>query len=224
MKLSLRQQCEIRQLLATGRRDQVVRRYREFTGCDMETALAEVNAFASVDEAKDELPTDRFVVSESISSGSAWTLIAAIVVFVAILGTVYLYLFPRLQGEYVSSTSMLEFRAIKPMEEPGDVSFTLPDDSKVIAEKHSLLSASDFSVFNGDAFQHPPLLTLHFSDSGRERLRSPDVMAEKELVIILNGRAIALTRPAEWTETSVVIELPGLSSSAVNEIFARLTQ
>ena len=145
-------------------------------------------------------------VDESRSRGSAWTLIAAIMVFVAILGTVYLYLFPRLQGEYVAATSTLELHAISSSEETGS------------------LKAADFSVFRGDEFQQPARLTLYLSESGRERLRAPEVMAAKELVVILNGRAIARTRSAEWTETSLIIELPGLSSSDANEIFARLTQ
>ena len=87
MKLSLQHQLEIRQLLATGQRDQVVQRYREFTGCDLETALVEVDAFASGDATRDELPNDRSVGDGSSSSGSARTLITAIMFFVAILGT-----------------------------------------------------------------------------------------------------------------------------------------
>lgn len=163
-------------------------------------------------------------VDESRSRGSAWTLIAAIIVFVAILGTVYLYLFPRLRGEYVSATSTLELRAISSSEETGSLSLTLPDGSKVIADDKALLKAADFSVFQGDEVQQPARLTLHLSKSGRERLRAPEVMTAKELIVILNGRGIARTRPAEWTETSLIIELPGLSSSDANEIFARLTQ
>jgi hypothetical protein len=110
------------------------------------------------------------------------------------------------------------------LEETGSLSLTLPDGSKVIADNDPLLKAADFSVFRGDEFQQPARLTLHLSESGRERLKTPEVMAAKELVVILNGRAIARTRPVGWTETSVIIELPGLSSSDVNEIFARLTQ
>jgi len=163
-------------------------------------------------------------VDELRLRGSAWTLIAAIMVFVAILGTVYLYLFPRLRGEYVAATSMLELHAISSSEETGSLSLTLPDGSKVIADDKTLLKAADFSVFRGDEFQQPARLTLYLSESGRERLRAPEVMAAKELVVILNGRATARTRPVEWTETSMIIELPGLSSSDTNEIFARLTQ
>ena len=224
MKLSLQHQLEIRQLLATGQRHQLVQRYREFTGCDLETALVEVDAFASGDAMRDELPNDRSVVDGSSSPGSAWTLITAIIVFAAILGTVYLYLFPRLQGEYVSSTSTLELRAISSSEENGSLSLTLPDGSKVIADDETLMKAADFSVFRGDEFQQPARLTLHLSESGRERLRTPEVMAAEEMLVILNGRVIARTRPSDWTEASLVIQLPGLSSSDVNEIFARLTQ
>ena len=92
------------------------------------------------------------------------------------------------------------------------------------ASDETLLKATDFSVFRGDEFQQPARLTLLLSESGREHFGAPEVMAAKELVVILNGRAIARTRPAEWTESSMVIELTGLSSSDVNEIFARLTQ
>jgi hypothetical protein len=224
MNLSLQQQREIRELLATGHRDQVVNRYREITGCDLATAEAEIDIMASSNSAGETSSTDRVRVDELRSRGSAWTLIAAIIVFVAILGTVYLYLFPRLRGEYIAATSTLELHAIGSLEETGSLSLTLPDGSKVIADDKALLKAADFSVFRGDEFQQPVRLTLHLSESGRERLKAPEVMAAKELVVILNGRAIARTRPAEWTETSMAIELPGLSSSDANEIFARLTQ
>jgi hypothetical protein len=224
MNLSLQQQREIRELLATGHHDQAVMRLREVTGCDQATAEADIDVMALNSSAGVVPAADHVRVDESRSRGSAWTLIAAILVFVAILGTVYLYLFPRLRGEYVSATSTLELHAISSSEETGSLSLTLPDGSKVIADDKTLLKAADFSVFRGDEFQKPARLTLYFSESGRERLKTPEVMAAKELVVILNGRAIARTRPAGWTETSMVIELPGLSSSDANEIFARLTQ
>jgi hypothetical protein len=224
MNLSLQPQREIRELLATGHHDQAVMRLREITGCDLATAEAEIDIMAS-NSSGGVVPSAGHVrVDELRSRGSAWTLIAAIMVFVAILGTVYLYLFPRLRGEYVSATSTLELRAISSLEETGSLSLTLPDGSKVIADDKALLKAADFSVFRGDEFQQPARLTLHLSESGRERMKAPEVMAAKELVVILNGRAIARTRPAEWTETSLIIELPGLSSSDANEVFARLTQ
>ena len=179
---------------------------------------------ASNSSAGESPSADHVGADESRSRGSAWTLIAAIMVFVAILGTVYLYLFPRLRGEYVSATSTLELRAISSSEEAGSLSLTLPDGSEVIVDNKPLLKAVDFSVFRGDEVQQPARLTLHLSESGRERLGSPEVVAADELVVILNGRAIARTRPSDWTETSMVIELPGLSSSDANEIFARLTQ
>jgi hypothetical protein len=224
MNLSLQQQLEIRELLATGHRDQAVMRLREITGCDQATVEAEIDIMASSSSAGETPSADHVRIDESRSRGSAWTLIVAIMVFVAILGTVYLYLFPRLRGEYVAATSTLELHAISSLEETSSLSLTLPDGSKVIADNVPLLKAADFSVFRGDEFQQPARLTLYLSESGRERLKTPDVMAAKELVVILNGRAIARTRPVEWTETSVIIELPGLSSSDVNEIFARLTQ
>jgi hypothetical protein len=199
-------------------------RLREVTGCDLATAEADINVMASNSSGGVVPSADHVRVDESRSRGSAWTLLAAILVFVAILGTVYLYLFPRLRGEYVAATSTLELHAISSLEENGSLSLTLPDGSKVIADDKPFLKAADFSVFRGDEFQQPASLTLYFSKSGRERLRTPEVMAAKELVVILNGRAIARTRPAGWTETSMVIELPGLSSSDANEIFARLTQ
>ena len=224
MNLSRQQQREILELLATSHRDQVVKRYREIIGCDLATAEADIHVMALNSSAGLVPSADHVVVENSRSSGSAWTLMAAILVFVAILGTVYLYLFPRLRGEYVAATSTLELRAISSSEETDSLSLTLPDGSKVIADTDPLLKAADFSVFRGDEFQQPARLTLHLSNSGRERLRSPEVIAAEELVVILNGRAIARTRPAEWTETGMVIELPALSSSDVNEIFARLTQ
>ncbi len=224
MNLSLQQHREIRELLATGHHDQAVMRLREITGCDQATAEAEIDVMASNSSAKEVPSADHVRVNESRSRGSAWTLVAAIMVFVAILGTVYLYLFPRLRGEYVAATSTLELHAISSSDESGGLKLTLPDGSKIIADDETLLKAADFSVFRGDEFQQPARLTLHLSESGRERLRAPEVMAAKEMVVILNGRAIARTRPAGWTETSMVIELPGLSSSDANEIFARLTQ
>jgi hypothetical protein len=224
MNLSLQQQREVRELLATGHRDQAVMRLREVTGCDQATAEADIDVMAS-NRSGGVVPSAGHVrVDELRSRGTAWTLITAIMVFVAILGTVYLYLFPRLRGEYVAATSTLELHAISSLEEAGSLSLTLPDGSKVIADNDPLLRAADFSVFRGDEFQQPARLTLYLSESGRERLKTPEVMAAKELVVILNGRAIARTRPVGWTETSVIIELPGLSSSDVNEIFARLTQ
>jgi hypothetical protein len=45
MNLSLQHQREIRELLATGQRDQVVKRYREITGCGQAIAEADIRAF-----------------------------------------------------------------------------------------------------------------------------------------------------------------------------------
>jgi hypothetical protein len=223
MNLSSQHLHEIKNMLAAGNSDRAVERYREVTGCDIAIAKAEIDALICETVATEEATCGDASRDDSRAYGSAWTLIAAIAVFVAILGTVYFYVFPRLKGERVSVDSRLEIR------EPGSngdglEAFVLPDGTRVLTKEKALLTAEDFTVFRGDGLRQPASLTLYFSESGRSRMKLSAPADSEELIVMLNGRAIARTRLSEWTDKYAVISLPDLTSADVNEIFARLTQ
>jgi hypothetical protein len=59
--------------------------------------------------------------------GAAWTLIAGVAVFVAILATVYTYVIPRLGHELVSATASLEFRESAAESRDAWSKMTMPD-------------------------------------------------------------------------------------------------
>ncbi len=168
-------------------------------------------------------PVSDTTTSTTVSSGSAWTLIGGLAVFVAILITVYAYVFPRLSGEPVSPTASLEVRASFRDIQDDTVEMTLPDGDKRYVAKEVLLTATDFRTFNtttGENGTHQ--LTLHLSTSGRKQLKGLDGL--NELGIVIHRKLIACVSRIDWADDRVTIALTGLSSSDANELFARLTE
>jgi len=155
--------------------------------------------------------------------GKTWTLVTAMLVFVTILGTVYLYLFPRLFGERVSPDAALEIRAVSTSPKEGWMRMPLPDGGHCFVSETSLMTAPDFSLFRGDGLQTPPRLTLYFSESGIQRYTSFQAQVLSGLGVLLPNKTVARTTVSDWQPDRLIILIPGLSSADANEIFARLT-
>ena len=120
--------------------------------------------------------------------GTAWTLIAGVAVFVAILAMVYTYVFPRLGHELVSATASLEFR--ESADEPRAAWYkrTLPDGLTRFVADHITLTARDFQSFKNDYKSDPPEIILILSAAGRRQLQSFRSHADfHSFVVILHG-------------------------------------
>jgi hypothetical protein len=169
--------------------------------------------------------SDKSEVTPS-SPGSAWTLIGGLAVFVAILLTVYAYVFPRLSGEPVSPSASLEVRAAYRDAHEHSVEMTLPDSGKWFVSDEVLLTASDFRTFTTASGENgTPLLTLNCSTAGRKRLQVlRGTRGLNDLGIVLHSQLIACVALKDWSDESVTLALTGFSSSDANEVFARLTE
>jgi hypothetical protein len=168
-------------------------------------------------------PVSDTTKSTTASSGSAWTLIGGLAVFVAILITVYAYVFPRLSGEPISPTASLEVRIAYWDIQDDTVEMTLPDGDKRFVSKVALLTATDFRTFSTTTGKNgTPLLTLHLSASGRKQLKNLNETIE--LGIVIHRKLIACISRKDWSEDRVTVALTELSSSDANELFARLTE
>ncbi len=210
MKLSEEHRQQIVRQLQCGNVISAMQTCRELTQCDVSDAEILINKLQSE-------------ISGAPASGKTWTLIVGLSVFIAILATVYVYVFPRLAGERVSPTAMIEVRQIA-MEPQGDwIQMPLTDGALCYIESTSRMSAVDFSVFRGHGLQVPPKLTLHFSDAGMQRATA--LREDRTLVfgVILPNKTVAATEPGHWSDDRIMLPLPGVSAADANEIFARLT-
>lgn len=155
--------------------------------------------------------------------GSTWTLITFLTVFIAILATVYCYVFPRLYGERVSPGARIEIYAMADEPSSGSREMKLTDGAPCFLLGSPLMSALDFSVFRGDGLQNPPRLTLYFSDSGRQKIPSEAALEKIPAGVLLPNGTVAATSASDWGKDRVTLLLPGVSADDANEIFARLT-
>jgi len=166
--------------------------------------------------------TDKTRATQS-SPGSMWTLIGGLAVFVAILLTVYAYVFPRLSGEPVSSTASLEVRMIVRDAQDHTMEMILPDGGKRYVSQDVLLTAKDFRSFRTTTGKSgTPQLTLHLSASGQKQLQG--LNGSNELGIVIRQKLIACISLNDVSGDRVTVALTGLSSSDANELFARLTE
>ena len=162
-------------------------------------------------------------ISETSGSGKTWTLLAGLTVLVAILATVYVYVFPRLAGERVSPTARIEVRQVSAEPQDGWVKMPRTDGTLCYVAADVRLSAVDFSVFRGDGLQVPPTLTLYFSDTGI--VRSAPLRDDHSLIlgVVLPNKVVAMTDVESWGADRMILPLAGVSAADANEIFARLT-
>ncbi len=157
--------------------------------------------------------------------GKRWTLVAAVLVFLWILFTISSYVFSRLSGEHVSVEARLEIRVVLP-ESVGGTLLQGYDGETVSLAETVLLTARDFSTFRGimegdGQFE----LSLHFSSTGREKLRVLQALPEEtQLAVVVNSRVIGQCGRGQLNENGLTLRLAGLNSSDANEVFARLTQ
>jgi hypothetical protein len=157
--------------------------------------------------------------------GTAWTLIAGVAVFVAILATVYTYVFPRLGHELVSGTASLEFRESTYEPRAAWSRLTMPDGSTRYVSDHITLTARDFQSFRNDYKSDPPEIILILSAAGRRQLQSFRSQADfHSFVVILHGKPLTQVSPEDWSDTEVKLSLRGMSASDTNEVLARLTE
>jgi hypothetical protein len=157
--------------------------------------------------------------------GAAWTLIAGIAVMVAILATVYTYVFTRLGHELVTASASLEFR--ESSEEPRAAwsKQTLPEGSTRYVSDHITLMAQDFQSFKHDYKSDPPEIILILSAAGRSELQGFRTQANfRSFVVILHGKPLTEVAPEDWSDTEVKLSLRGMSASDTNEVLARLTE
>ncbi len=160
-----------------------------------------------------------------LARGATWTLVGALAVFVAILWTVYAYVFPRLGQEPVSATATLEFRESSP--EPRDAwsKMTLPDGTTRFVSESVTLAASDFQAFRNRHNAEPPEITLILSASGRRHLQKFQLQPTfSTFVVRLHGEALTEVRPEQWADPEIKLLLRGMSHENVNLVLARLTE
>ena len=164
-------------------------------------------------------------VQPTSARGAAWTLIGGLAVFVAILLSVYGYVFPRIGQEPVSATATLEFR--ESSAEPHDVwsEMTLPDRTTRFVSGSVTLTARDFQAFRSPRNSEPPEITLILSAAGRSQIRKLKLQPEfSTFVAVLHGKALTEVVPAQWTETQTTLLLHGMTNADANEVMARLTE
>lgn len=157
--------------------------------------------------------------------GAAWTLIAGIAVMVAILATVYTYVFPRLGHELVSATASIEFRESAAESRDGWSKMTLPDGTTRFVSDHATFTARDFQSFKNDYKSDPPEIILILSTTGQSQLqvlRSPTSFTT--FVVMLHGKPLTEVGSEDWSDTEVKLLLLGMSTSDANEVLARLTE
>lgn len=210
MKLSEEQRQQIVRQLRFGNVTGAMQSCCELTDCDASAAKTLVK----------ELQSE---FSCGSASGKTWTLIAGLSVFVAILATVYVYVFPRLDGERVSPTAMIEVRQISMQPQSGWIKMRRIDGKSCYVESAIRMSAVDFSVFRGNGLQVPPTVTLHFSDAGIDRASALRKDRTLTLGVILPNKIVAVTEAGDWAVDRIILPLPGVSGADANEIFARLT-
>ncbi len=157
--------------------------------------------------------------------GAAWTLIAGIAVMVAILATVYTYVFPRLGHELVSATASIEFRESAAESRDGWSKMKLPDGTTRFVSDHAIFTAPDFQSFKNDYKSDPPEIILILSAAGQSQLQvlsSPTSFTT--FVVMLHGKPLTEVVPEDWSDTEVQLTLRGMSTSDANEVLARLTE
>lgn len=157
--------------------------------------------------------------------GTAWTLIGGILVFIAILISVYGYVLPRVGQEPVSATATLEFRESSAERHDAWSEMTLPDRSIRFVSGNVTLTADDFQAFRSRRDSEPPEITLILSDTGRSQIQKLKLHPKSiTFVVMLHGRALTEVVPAQWTETQTTLLLRGMSNADANEVMARLTE
>lgn len=160
------------------------------------------------------------------SRGAAWTLIAAIIVFLAILGTIYNYVLPRLWGETIPDTVRLVVREAWQDSAGGTTKMSAPDGSVWYLGATELLSTGHFSRFRGTpAANEPPRLTFRLSAAGQSEV-APIMSnsAGRFTAILVHDRLIACVPASQWTADGLSLTLQGMTNQDANEIFARLTE
>lgn len=224
-QISDRTRIQIRGMLEYRNLIEAIRVYREATGCGLKEAKDAVERLR--DQLRQEDPA-RFggIKTTRSTRGARWTLVGGIMVFVAILSTVYAYVFPRFSGEPVSAKSSLEIRTAH--QEPSEHSekMNLPDGGTWYVDRDLLLSAADFSSFRmafGENGVTQLILTL--SATGQENLKLLKRRSENSVLsVIVHKQLIACIALKLWSTDRVIVPLTGFSSSDANEIFARLTE
>lgn len=160
------------------------------------------------------------------SVGSLWTLIGGLLVFAAILASVWWYLYPRLSGEPLSANAQLELRAAGFAPQEGWLTMTLPEGTTVSVAPDAVLTARDVVSFRGSyGDRGVAMLQLNLTEAGDTRLREYSAKhIGQQLAVLVNGRLLVCPFIRAELDGPLRLELGGISRSDAEEVFARLTQ
>lgn len=164
------------------------------------------------------------------SSGSVWSIIAGLAVFAAILWAVWYYLYPRLSGEVVSRTAQAEVCLVSPTSRDGWSRATSLAKRTLYRSPETILTTRDLKTFRGfyraeSVGPSTPVLTLHLTSEGAERLRVLQGEAPNEMLgLMIHGMLVGTLPLRERIEHTIEFELQGVSRDDAEQTFARLTQ
>ena len=163
---------------------------------------------------------------EEPARGALWTLIAAGVVFAAILLSVLWYLLPRLSGEPPSANADLKIAAASAKPVDGWISLRTHSGDQFFVSPDSVVTAADVRTFRGRYSEDGDrVLRLNFTEDGAQRLQrfTRDNNGE-HLAVVINGELVSCPVIRSEISDSAELHLGALPQAAAEEIFARLTQ
>lgn len=160
------------------------------------------------------------------STGRLWTIIAGLLVFLAILAAIYSYVIPRLVGEPLSSQAKLEMRMATKNSQPGFKEAKTPQGETVYVSPEIVLSAADISSFRGYYDENgQAVIALRFNDMGTAKIRDYSRKNLQTLAaFFVNDQIISCPTITGELGSRVVLELGEMSRDDAEEVFARLTQ
>ncbi len=173
-----------------------------------------------------DIQGDQPSASAEPGTGRLWTIVAGLLTFAAILASVYIFLYPRLQGEPISETARLEIREAKLERYENYSEMKTPNGDTVWVSRELLLATSDVTTFrgyyDGDGI---PALALNFTPDGEAKLRE---FSRKHvgdcLAVIVHDRLIACPEISAELGGRVQLVLGEMSRDDAEEVFARLTE
>jgi hypothetical protein len=161
-----------------------------------------------------------------MTTGKNWTVVSGLLTFVAILGSVWFYLYPRLFGEPLSAAAQIELRPIVLPATMNSEEMMGPSGKVICLSPNVVIGAPEihsFRGFYGD--ERIPVLRLNLTETGMQRI-SEYLAAESAtpLAVIVHGKLICVHEIREPVSRVLELQLRGVSRDDAEEAFARLTQ
>jgi hypothetical protein len=166
----------------------------------------------------------------SAERGSLWSLIAGLLLFAAIVASVWYYIYPRLSGEIISGTARVAVYAAGDAPRDNWRPITVLTGHKLYIAAEPLLTTEQLTTFRGsyavDASGKPvPLLELRLSASGAALLNQYLTEHPKtQLAVLINERPMAAAGQQSPDADKITFELTNVSEADAEDAFARLTQ